>query len=156
MNPRDALSIIKKAAPAVATALGGPLAGTAAAVVAGKLGTDPTPTAIAAALQADPNAAVKLREIEADLAKAAMLDTRDARQAHGGHWMTWLLPLLLLACYAGWTLLLALVQLPTGNGLNPERVSQALETLLTASVFFWIGSSRGSGEKQAAINAMRR
>ncbi|MFO4986973.1 hypothetical protein RCK87_24820, partial [Salmonella enterica subsp. enterica serovar 1,4,[5],12:i:-] len=75
---------IRKIAPAAATALGGPLAGTAAAVIAGKIGvSDPTPAAIAKAVQANPEIAARLAEIDADLAKAQLLDTQDARRTLG-------------------------------------------------------------------------
>ena len=61
-------SIAGVSLPALGTALGGP-AGAAIGVALGKaLGTDPTPDAVAAAL--NPDAAVKLKEIEADLGKA--------------------------------------------------------------------------------------
>jgi hypothetical protein len=54
--------------PAIGTALGGP-AGAAIGLALSKiLGTDATPDAVAAAM--NPDAMVRLREIEVDLAKA--------------------------------------------------------------------------------------
>lgn len=83
--------------PALGTALGGP-AGAAIGVALGKaLGTDPTPDAVAAAL--NPDAAVKLREIEADLAKAQIVSDASIigavnvtmqAEAKSDHWPTYM------------------------------------------------------------------
>lgn len=83
--------------PALGTALGGP-AGAAIGVALSKaLGTDPTPDAVAAAL--NPDAAVKLREIEADLQKAQLSADAQALQAvnatmqaeaKSDHWPTYM------------------------------------------------------------------
>lgn len=82
--------------PALGTALGGP-AGAAIGVALGKaLGTDPTPDAVAAAL--NPDAAVKLKEIEADLAKAQVsadvtvlqsVNQTMQAEAKSDHWPTY-------------------------------------------------------------------
>lgn len=56
------------ALPVLGTALGGPAGGAAGALLAKALGVDTTPEAVAAAL--NPDALVKLREVEADLQKA--------------------------------------------------------------------------------------
>lgn len=82
--------------PALGTALGGP-AGAAIGVMIGKaLGTDATPDAVAAAL--NPDAMVKLRQIEADLTKAQIgadvstvqaVNTTMQAEAKSDHWPTY-------------------------------------------------------------------
>jgi hypothetical protein len=89
-------SIAGVSLPAIGTALGGP-AGAAVGVMLGKaLGTDTTPDAVAAAL--DPEAAVKLRQIEADLSKAQIdadvsvlqaVNTTMQTEAKADHWPTY-------------------------------------------------------------------
>lgn len=53
-------------APAIGTLLGGPAAGAVGAMIASLLGTPATPDAVAQAVATNPDAAVKLRKIEAD------------------------------------------------------------------------------------------
>ena len=68
-KPMDALlDILKGAAPSLATTLataaGGPLAGKIVGAIADKLGVPPTVDAVTASLQANPDLALKLREID--------------------------------------------------------------------------------------------
>jgi hypothetical protein len=58
------LNILKTAAPGLATALGGPLAGAAVSAIANKLGVEDTVEAVTAHLTANPEAAAKLAEID--------------------------------------------------------------------------------------------
>lgn len=58
------LDLLKGAAPALATAVVGPLGGAAINAIADKLGVPPTPAAITSALEANPEAAARLREID--------------------------------------------------------------------------------------------
>src|SRR5512137_403482 len=58
------LNILKGAAPALATAVGGPLGGMAIKAIADKLGIDPTPDSVTNALKNNPELALKLKEID--------------------------------------------------------------------------------------------
>lgn len=98
-----------KVAPMLATVLGGPVAGGIAAVVASVFGTDHTPDAVLEAIKTDPDAAVKLAQIEANKAlgleeiisrvQIARLDAHARQQdaigktmqteAHSEHWAQW-------------------------------------------------------------------
>lgn len=60
----ELLNMLKGAAPALATAVAGPLGGMAMNAIASKLGVDATPTAITTALSANPDLALKLKEID--------------------------------------------------------------------------------------------
>lgn len=76
----DALiGVVKSVAPGLATALGGPMAGLAVKALADKLGTSEDPQEIAEYLQANPDAMLKLQELEAEKFKAVLADIQDAR-----------------------------------------------------------------------------
>ena len=58
------LDLLKGAAPALATAVAGPLGGAAIGAIAGKLGVPATIAAVTSKLEADPTLALKLKEID--------------------------------------------------------------------------------------------
>lgn len=58
------LNILKGAAPALATAVGGPLGGMAVKAIADKLGVPASVTEVTKALEANPELALKLKEID--------------------------------------------------------------------------------------------
>jgi hypothetical protein len=60
----ELLGLLKNAAPALATAVGGPLGGMAMNAIASKLGVENTPSAISTALKDNPELALKLKEID--------------------------------------------------------------------------------------------
>jgi hypothetical protein len=64
MNWSDVGAIIGKTAPLLGTLLGGPAGGAVGAIIAAALGTDSTPDSVAKAVQSDPQAALKLAEIQ--------------------------------------------------------------------------------------------
>jgi uncharacterized coiled-coil protein SlyX len=66
MNWADIKGDIAKAAPLLGTLVGGPAGGTVGAMIASVLGTANQPDAVQQALATDPEAAVKLREIESN------------------------------------------------------------------------------------------
>jgi len=60
----ELMNMLKGAAPALATAVGGPLGGMAIKAIADKLGIDPTPDSVTNALKNNPELALKLKEID--------------------------------------------------------------------------------------------
>jgi hypothetical protein len=64
MNWKGVAGKIGKFAPLLGTVLGGPVGGGVGTLVAAALGVDDSPDAVDAALNADPQAAAKLRELE--------------------------------------------------------------------------------------------
>lgn len=58
------MNLLKNAAPALATAVGGPLGGMAMNAIAAKLGVEATPNAVTQALKDNPDLALKLKEID--------------------------------------------------------------------------------------------
>lgn len=63
MNWKDVGKLVGKAAPILGTALGGPAGAALGTMVAGALGVDNEPDAVAAAVANDPQAALKLKEL---------------------------------------------------------------------------------------------
>lgn len=66
MEWKDVAGVVGKAAPILGTLLGGPAGGAIGGLIASALGTENTPSAVSQALSVNPDAAVKLAQIEAD------------------------------------------------------------------------------------------
>ncbi len=66
MTWQDVGKIASKFAPLVGTALAGPLGTGIGTIIAAEFGVDPVPDKVAQAIQADPQAALKLGEIESN------------------------------------------------------------------------------------------
>ena len=75
----ELFGLLKNAAPAIATALTGPLGGLAVSALAAKFGVADELVAVTAAIKADPAAAQKMRELEHEKFKAVLADRADAR-----------------------------------------------------------------------------
>jgi hypothetical protein len=174
MDWKDIAGVVGKAAPLLGTVLAGPAGGAIGAIVASALGVENTPDAVAQAVANDPEAAVRLREIEsaervrlqelaleqskAELADIASARTRDVALVQAGHtntranWMVAMDAIGLIAC---------LVVLAVFNTTLPEGVATLISTI--ASIFglclrdahqFEFGSSRGSASKDVTIQRL--
>jgi len=75
----ELLSLLKSAAPMLATAVAGPLGGAAVSALAGKFGVSDSVEAVAKAIAGDPQAAQKLAELELEYAKLDSADRDSAR-----------------------------------------------------------------------------
>lgn len=71
--------LLKSVAPGLATMVAGPLGGAAVSAIAKKLGVEDTVEAVTKAVQNDPDAALKLREIDLREIEAANKDRDSAR-----------------------------------------------------------------------------
>lgn len=156
MNWKNAATALKKVAPAAASAIAGPAGGLAATVIAGALGVDRTSQAIIEAVKSDPQAALKLGEISADLEKAAMLDVQDARRANGTHWFVVLLTSILLALFAATTAALILAEIPPANRDIITLLVGQLSGFASAGVSYWLGTSIGSSRRAATLDAIAK
>ena len=67
MNWKDLTGVVGKIAPMLGAALGGPAGGAVGSMISAALGVDNTPDAVAEAVKTNPEAAVKLAEIQANL-----------------------------------------------------------------------------------------
>jgi hypothetical protein len=76
----ELLSLLKGVAPALATAVAGPLGGAAVSAIAGKFGVTDSVEAVAKAIAGDPQASQKLAELELEYAKLDSADRDSARK----------------------------------------------------------------------------
>lgn len=156
MRWKDAAAALKRIAPAAAHAITGPAGGLIAAVVADKLGVEPTPTAVTRALQCDPEAAVKLAGIEAEIERARMGDLQHAREANQGHWMPPTLTLIYISLLVAVTGALLFLEIPGANRDIIFTIIGAIIARFTQGGDYWLGSSRGSADKGATLDAAFR
>jgi hypothetical protein len=76
----ELFSLLKGVAPALATAVAGPLGGAAVSAIAGKFGVADSIEAVAKAIAGDPQAAQKLAELELEYARLDAADRDSARK----------------------------------------------------------------------------
>ena len=75
----ELLALLKGFAPAIATAVAGPLGGAAVSMIAKKFGVEDSVAAVAQAIAGDPEAEKKLRELDLEYAKMHLENVKDAR-----------------------------------------------------------------------------
>jgi hypothetical protein len=73
-------NLLKGFAPALATAVAGPLGGAAVSMIAKKFGVEDSVAAVAQAIAGDPKAAEKLREMELEYARIHLENVKGARE----------------------------------------------------------------------------
>lgn len=158
MKWKDAAAALKKVAPAAASAIagGGPLGGLVAGVVAERLGVAPTPGAVIQAVRLDPDAAAKLAGLEAEVEKARLADVQHARETHREHWMPSTLTLIYVVLLIGVLLILTFFEVPVVNRDIIFTIIGAILARFTQGGDYWLGSSRGSANKQSSISEALR
>jgi hypothetical protein len=82
-------------------------------------------------------------------------DTQDARKVHKGHWMTWLLPLLMFLLFSAMAYGLIKYAIPVENKDILVFMAGQVSGFMAAGVTYWLGSSRGSAEKQMDIKGVK-
>ncbi|MCS6258865.1 hypothetical protein G3479_06240 [Shewanella baltica] len=168
MNWKDIANTVGGIAGAVAPLLGGPvgLAVSIGSQIAGALGTDNTPEAVAAALQRDPNAALKLQEwamqereqirqghlelqrLALDEYKADLSDRQNARQAHKDHWMPSALTITLVSMLAALIAALFYLPIPSENRDLIVYLAGNLLPMVTGSVYYWVSSTKDANNRE--------
>lgn len=78
-------------------------------------------------------------------------DTQDARKQHDGHWMTFTLPLLMFVLFSAMAYGLIKYAIPTENKDILVFMAGQVSGFMAAGVTYWLGSSRGSAEKQMKL-----
>ncbi|NTU68911.1 MAG: hypothetical protein HGB02_08540 [Chlorobiaceae bacterium] len=166
MKLKDILGAVGSVAPAIATALGGPLAGTAVGALTSALGlkSDATEQEVAEVIakatpeqllmlkQADQQFAKDMKALDIDLTKAYIADTSDARHTFGTNQNVFWLGLAILCSFAA-----AVYAVLSGN--VPSTVSEVLTGTLIGYlasnsqqvVGYFFGSSQGSADKTTAM-----
>lgn len=75
----ELLKLLKGFAPAIATAVAGPLGGAAVSMIAKKFGVEDSVAAVAQAIAGDPKAEEKLRELDMEYARLHLENVKGAR-----------------------------------------------------------------------------
>ncbi|QDJ96114.1 hypothetical protein KE336_gp01 [Aeromonas phage 4_D05] len=150
---------IQMGAPILGGALGGPAGAAVGAMIANQFGVDdPTPGNIMAAIKADPDAAMKLREVELrhqerlielenDRFRIETADVQDARKVHQHHWMPSALTICLMLMFGCAFGSLIFLSMPEGNRDMVNFMLGQLSGWLSGAVVYWVGSTRASANK---------
>ena len=158
--------LLKTVAPGLATIVAGPLGGMAVKAIAEKLGVEDTVEAVASAIQADPEAAAKLAEIDLKQFELHNANTDSARKMNAGiqesanaSWLAKNTAYALDIVIVSATIFLAWFAFMKGvPDANKELVYMALGSLITMSgtiLNFHRGSSQGSKDKGADIQKLK-
>jgi hypothetical protein len=168
MDWKDVGGLVAKAAPLVGTVLGGPvggIVGAAGALVGQALGCEPTPQSVAQAVQADPEAALKLKQLEVNYQSrlitwqekqmdAEIQDRKSARSRdvalhkRGGNLRGDILAFAAIGGLVSLVLALLFVELQSGPARDVLLMLAGGLVAIVKDVYgFEFGSSRGSKDK---------
>lgn len=159
--------LLKSVAPGLATMVAGPLGGAAVSAIAKKLGVEDTLDAVTKAVQNDPDAALKLREIdlkEIELANkdrdsARIRETEIAKSEHAPFINKIVTPLLALGVVSLSFVLFAVLIFVE---VKPEAkdiliyILGVLSAAVTQILSYYFGSSQGSKDKSDEIKALKK
>ena len=150
--------LIGDLAPTLGAALGGPVGGAAATMLADVLGCDPTPQKIEKALQqATPEQLaeikkteldfeVRMKELEVDVFALETKDIQHARESFSEDWTARAIAIMSILLFGGYVLLVTL-QPADDNDLNVVNlVLGYLGGIVSSVVSFYFGASK-SGSK---------
>lgn len=160
------LDILKGAAPALATAVAGPLGGAAINAIAGKLGVESSVAAVTAALEGNPELALKLKEVDLKELELHNANTDSARKMNAeiqnsasASWLAKNIAYVIDCVIVVATLLLSWFAFIKGvPPENKELVYMALGSLLTMCgtvLNFHRGSSQGSKDKNSELEKLK-
>jgi hypothetical protein len=151
------LGILKSAAPALATVVAGPMGGMAVKAIADKLGVADTLEAVTAAVQADPEAAQKLAEIDLKQFELEVQDRDSARkmQIAALQQDSWFAKNFLYLFTSAWSIFAMVFFSFVTFGHVPESGTRMADTILgvligtviTGFFNFFFGSSKSSQDK---------
>ena len=157
----ELLGLLKGLAPAVATAVAGPLGGMAVSALAGKFGVEDSVAAVAKAIAGDPEAATKLAEIDLRQFQAENEDRNSARireaavaAAGGNHFSQLVVPVLALGTVALTFVFIGILVFKKIDTEQQQLVIFALGYATAAAqqvLSYYFGSSKSSQDKTAAM-----
>lgn len=154
---------IQMGAPILGGALGGPAGAAVGAMIANQFGVDdPTPANIMAAIKTDPDAAMKLREVELrhqerlielenDRFRIETADVQNARSAHQHHWMPSAITMVMCAMFGAIVGALFIWAIPGENKDIVVYMAGQVSGILTSCVTYWVGSTRASANKDSLL-----
>lgn len=155
----DLLRLLGNIAPALATIVAGPLGGAAVSAIASKLGVEDTVAAVTKAISTDPEAALKLAQIDLETLKTQYANTADARAMQVAALnqpdifskrFTMYLTGFWSVCAAVYIGFITFSVIPDNNVRFADTIlGFILGTVIATMLNFWFGSSIGSKEKDA-------
>lgn len=169
----DVKSVIGKAAPLVGGLLGGPAGGAVGTLISSALGVEDTPDAVQKALTTDPNAIIKIKEMELkhkerleelmlergkldlDETKAYLGDVQNARQRQidkekatgSGDTNLYVLAWVIVVGFFSLVAVLTFVPIPQDASGVVFMLFGTLASGFGAVVQYFFGSSKGSSDK---------
>jgi hypothetical protein len=153
--------LLKNVAPGLATVVAGPLGGMAVKAIAEKLGVEDTIEAVTQAVQADPEAALKLAEIDLKQFEAEVKDRDGARamQIVALQQDDWFAKNFLYIFTSVWSIFamayfsfVTFGTVPEGGVRMADTILGVLiGTVLTGFFNFFFGSSKSSKDKTEAL-----
>ena len=155
------LNLLRNIAPAVATAVSGPLSGLAISAIANKFGVADSVEAVAKAIAGDPEAAFKLAEIDLKQFQAESADRDSARQreaavaaAGGSHLAQLVVPILALGTVSLTFIFIGILLFKVIDTAQQQLVIFALGYATAAAqqvLSYYFGSSKSSQDKTVAL-----
>ena len=153
-------AVISVGAPLLGGALFGPAGATVGSIIAGKFGVSPdaTPDQVLTAINGDPDAALKLREIETthverlqelenERLRIETADVQSARSVHQHHWMPSAITMVMCAMFGAIIGALFIWAIPGENKDIVVYMAGQVSGILTSCVTYWVGSTRASANK---------
>ena len=140
-------------APTIGSALGGPVGGMAANLVAEVLGCDPQPKKIEQAInnatpeqllelkKAEKEFEAKMKEMDVDIFALETADVQDARKTFAGDWTPKLLGIISLVGFFGYIFMISIYPLPDASDDIVMLIIGSLTGVATAVISFYFGSS---------------
>jgi hypothetical protein len=157
----ELLRLLGNIAPALATVVAGPLGGMAVSAIASKLGVADTVEAVTKAISTDPEAALKLAQIDLEKLKADYANTADARamQIAALNQSDVFSKRFTMYLTAFWSIAAAIYIGFITFSVIPDKNTRFADTILgfilgtviATMLNFWFGSSIGSKEKGEAL-----
>jgi len=157
----ELLKLLGNIAPALATAVVGPAGGLVVSAIADKLGVKDSVEEVVKAIAGDPEAALKLAQIDLDKLKAQYANTADARAMQVAALnqsdifskrFTMYLTVFWSVCAAVYIGFITFGVIPDKNIRFADTIlGFILGTVIATMLNFWFGSSIGSKEKAEAL-----
>ena len=155
----ELLKLLGSVAPALASIVAGPLGGAAVSAIASKLGVEDTVEAVTKAVAADPEAALKLAQIDLETIRVQHANTENARAMQiaalaqsdvFSKRFTMYLTVFWSVCAAVYIGFITFGVIPDKNVRFADTIlGFILGTVIATMLNFWFGSSIGSKEKDA-------
>lgn len=153
-------AVISVGAPLLGGALFGPAGAAVGSIIAGKFGVSPdaTPEQVMTAINGDPDAALKLRQIETthverlqelenEKLRIETADVQSARNVHQHHWMPSAITMVMCAMFGAIVGALFIWAIPGENKDIVVYMAGQVSGMLASCVVYWVGSTRASANK---------